>query len=124
MPIPAIDEEGFLPEGIHGASLRESIARFGAESDTRKQQCELLRQVVAAAKPYFQMKRVMVWGSFVTAKGEPADLDYSVVVSVNYRSDDLAHTDRRFFVPFEARQHYGVDRAFLIIEDYPLDIYV
>lgn len=67
---------------------------------------------------------MLIWGSFVTAKPEPADLDFSVVVSITHRQTQLKDEHRRFFVPYEARLHYGVDRGYLVIPDYPLDIYI
>ena len=62
---------------------------------------------------------MLVWGSFVTAKAEPADLDYSIVVSVGHRWAQGAEPHRRFLAPFEAHMHYGIDRGFLAVYDYP-----
>jgi hypothetical protein len=70
------------------------------------------------------MKRVLVWGSFVSSKPEPGDLDYSVIVAVDHDQTEVAEGHRRFFVPFEARRAYGVDAGYLLIRDYPLDLYV
>jgi hypothetical protein len=99
-------------------------ARFGAGSATRQRQGELLRQVVEAAKEYPSIKRVLVWGSFVTAKAEPNDLDYSLIVSVDHHRARIAQAHRRFFVSSDARRYYGLDRNYLIIPDYPLDYYI
>ncbi|MFQ6042153.1 MAG: hypothetical protein ACE5PV_14950 [Candidatus Poribacteria bacterium] len=65
------------------------MKHFGSEelyhnSQSRSKQAELLRRVVEAAKAYDTIKRVLIWGSFVTAKLEPADLDFSVVVSITH----------------------------------------
>jgi hypothetical protein len=65
-----------------------------------------------------------VWGSFVTAKVDPNDLDYSVIVSVNHHQAPIARAHRRFFVPADARRYYGVDKSYLVIKDYPLDVYI
>lgn len=123
MPLPEINSDGFLPPGIHAASLRETLARFGVSSPARQQKGELLRLVVEAAQSYPTIKRVLVWGSFVTAKPEPNDLDYSVVVSVYHPRAVIAPQHRRFFLPAEARQFYGVDKAYLELGDYPLITY-
>jgi len=111
MSLPDFDRDGYLPPGIHAASLEEVIACFGTASEARIKQAELLRQVVEAAKSYVTIKRVLVWGSFVTTKLEPADLDYSVVVSIDHWQTIIADEYRRFFVPSEARLRYGVDRG-------------
>jgi hypothetical protein len=90
----------------------------------RQEQAELLRRVVEASFPYPTVKRVLVWGSFVTDKTEPNDLDYSVVVSSEHHRRDVAEEHRRFLVPAVARQHYGVDTGYLLMRDYPLEFYI
>jgi hypothetical protein len=55
-----------------------------------------------------------------STKPEPNDLDYSV----DHHRADVAEPHRRFLVPFEARQFYGADTGYLVIRDYPLDLYV
>jgi len=117
-------KERHLPSGIHAAPLAEVLARFGIGSEARERQAELLRLAVEAAAIYPAIKRILVWGSFVTTKPDPADPDYSMVVSVAYDSTQISRGHRRFFVPLEARLYYGIDRGYLVIHDYPLDLYV
>ena len=124
MSLPDFDKDGYLPPGIHSASLAEVVKRFGTDSEARSKQAELLRQVVEAARAYTTIKRVLVWGSFVTAKYEPADLDFSIIVSITHWQTKINDEHRRFFVPHEARLRYGVDRGYLVIPDYPLDVYI
>jgi hypothetical protein len=124
VPLPDFTVAGFLPPGIHAASLAQVQTRFGAGAEVRQRQAALLRQVIEAARPYLSLKRVLVWGSFVTTQPEPNDLDYSVVVAADHRRTRIARTDTRFFVPSEARRHYGVDRSYLIVPDYPLEYYI
>jgi hypothetical protein len=38
--IPAFDERGYLPPGIHGATLDEVADRFGQETELRKVQMD------------------------------------------------------------------------------------
>ena len=87
-------------------------------------QAELLRQVVTAAQRYPTLKRVLVWGSFVTSVLEPNDLDYSVVAEVTHRLSSIAPEHRRFLVPSEARRQYGTDAGYVLIYDYPLERYL
>src|SRR5918998_1313619 len=106
MPVPDFEAGGFLPPGIHAASFAEVGARFGVGSEARERQAELLRLVVSAAKFYPTIKRILLWGSFVTAKREPNDLDYSLVVSITHARAQIAPEHRRFLVSHEARQFY------------------
>ena len=75
--IPAFRPDGFLPEGLHPATEAEVVARFGTA--TRRRQLlmlrlshwlELARQVGAT--------RLLVGGSFVTAKQSPKDVDAAI----------------------------------------------
>jgi hypothetical protein len=124
MPIPDFTPGGLLPPGIHGATLRDVRDRYGQGAETRRQRSRLVREVIEAALVYPTIKRVLVWGSFVTAKPEPNDLDYSLIVSVNHDQTQVAQSHRRFIVPSEARRYSGVDAGYLIIRDYPLEPYV
>ena len=124
MPIPDFDDEGYLPPGFHNATLREVTDRFGPGSAAREGQTELLRQIVAAAEGYLTIKRVLIWGSFVTSKLETNDLDYSIVASVSHKRADIHEAHKQFFIPAVARMHYGVDQGYLVIMDYPLEKYI
>lgn len=126
MPLPGFngDADGLFPPGIHAASRASVAARLGTGSAARERQSELLGQIVEAATAYPTIKRVLVWGSFASTKLEPNDLDYSVVVSVDHDLTRIASEHNRFFVPFDARLFYGVDKSFLVIKDYPLEEYV
>lgn len=120
--IPAFVPEGLLPPGLHAASLREIEARFGG-SARRDEQLRLLREVVGAALFYASIKRVLLWGSFVSSKEEPGDLDYSFVVGVEHKQVALRSEDEPFLLPRLARLLYGVDPNHLVIADYDLERY-
>lgn len=124
MSLPAFGADGLLPPGIHAAPLAEIRARFGVGSAAREREAELRGQIVEAGKAYPTIKRVLVRGSFASSKPEPNDLDYSVVVSVDHDEARVSSEHNRFFVPFDARLFYGVDRNYLVIKDYPLEEYV
>ena len=124
MPIPDFETNGLLPPGIYLTTLPEIQARYEAGSAKRHERFALLRAVVEAARHYASIKRVLVWGSFVTVKPEPDDLDYSIVVSVDHARVQVAAEHRRFFQPAMARQHYGADTGYLVLRDYPLENYL
>ena len=123
MPIPESRERGTLPPGLHAASLREAVARFGSATEQRRRLAGLLAEVVAAARPYPTIKRVLVWGSLVTDAEAPRDLDYSIVVAVTHIQAEVAKQHRRFLAPLDARRYYGVDRRYMLVPDFPLDEY-
>ena len=112
-----------LFRSIHAASLSETVTRFGGGTEKRMGLATLLSEIVLAASDYLTIKRVLVWGSFLTDKPEPNDLDYSLIVSEQHRLVTINETDARFLIPVKARMHYGTDTGFLVISDYPLEDY-
>ncbi|MBI3468129.1 MAG: hypothetical protein HY000_34415 [Planctomycetes bacterium] len=72
--IPPFNEEGYLPPGVHLATLEEVAERFGTGSEDREAQIDALRRAVKLAKR-IGVKRFIVNGSFVTAKQHPIDVD-------------------------------------------------
>jgi hypothetical protein len=124
MPIPDFTPGGLLPPGIYAATLQEVRARYEQGSDARQQRSCLLQRVVETAIVYSTIKRVLIWGSYVTTEPEPNDLDYSLIVSVEHDQTQVTTAHRRFVVPFAARRSYGVDAGYLVIRDYPLEAYV
>jgi len=48
--IPELNDVGYLPPGVHSASLDEIAARFGQESEIRQAQMDSIRWLVEMAK--------------------------------------------------------------------------
>ena len=84
--IPPFDEHGYLPPGIHAATLDEIDARFGRESELRSVQMESLRWLVDLARRAGVL-RLVINGSFVTDAYEPNDVDCVLLVGVYFPSD-------------------------------------
>jgi hypothetical protein len=82
MPIPELNEDGFLPEGVHEASLEEVHERFGRfqRTDRRATLFTKLALFMADARASGLVEAVIVDGSFVTAKDEPSDIDLILVL--------------------------------------------
>jgi predicted nucleotidyltransferase len=96
MPIPELDENGFLPVGIHEATLEEVRERFGRfqTTDRRPTLFANLSLFMAEARASGLVEAVIVDGSFVTAKDEPSDIDLILVL----RPD---HDERAELRPYE-----------------------
>ena len=77
MPIPALDQQGLLPAGIHDCTLDEIKKAFGSfqQSDRRPRLFARLEMFLSEAKGAQLVASVVVDGSFVTAKPEPNDID-------------------------------------------------
>jgi hypothetical protein len=80
VPLPDLNELGDLPEGVHQATLDEVVARFGAGSPQRQAVTARLRRIRELAVRTGGLDRVVVFGSYVTAKPEPNDVDVVLVM--------------------------------------------
>ena len=105
--IPALTREGLLPPGVHGASLDEIVQRFGAGGPVRRDVAARLRRILASAIGTGHLRRAFVWGSFVTAKAEPADVDIMLVMSAEFRSERLVDAVRKVFDGEAAERELG-----------------
>jgi len=99
--IPDYNDDGYLPEGIHRATLEEIAARFGEESELRRAQMESLRWLVDLARRA-GAERIVVNGSFVTDKLEPNDVDCVVLIGPDFPRDGAAETELLAGLPFIA----------------------
>ncbi len=75
MPLPGFSQTGDLPLGVHRATLDEVVGRFGAGSSQREDCTRRLIHVYDLAKRTDRLHRFVVFGSYVTAKTDPNDVD-------------------------------------------------
>ncbi len=97
--IPTCNDDGYLPPGIHRASLEEVAARFGQESELRQAQMESLRWLVDLAQRA-GVERIVVNGSFVTDKLEPNDVDCVLLIGPGFPRDSAAEMELLAGLPF------------------------
>ena len=81
--LPPFDDFGNLPPGIHPCSMAELVARFGSGSDERTAEISELVRFIEAAKTA-GVRRLLVNGSFVTAKPSPNDVDIVFLPGTDY----------------------------------------
>jgi len=72
--IPPFRSDGYLPEGIYVCSETEVIFRFGSSSRRRRRLMLRLRRWIELGRQV-GAQRLLVDGSFVTAKEDPHDID-------------------------------------------------
>lgn len=108
MPLPDFIHTGDLPVGIHAATLAEVVARFGAGSQRRKLLARRLERIYELASQTNRLARFAVFGSFVTTKDDPNDVDVFMIMEDNFDMGSLAGEPLILFKDHRAAQdHFG-----------------
>ncbi len=107
--LPTFNNDGNLPEGIHFATEEEVFARFATPSARRQWLGEQLRSLLALAKSTGQLARVFLWGSFITSKEVPNDLDVLLVMSTEFAIEALPVPTQVVFDHVQARLRFQAD---------------
>jgi hypothetical protein len=104
---PPFDEAGELPPGIHRATLQEVLERFGQGSVQRRAVSGRLKRVYELAASTGQVARFVVFGSFVTAKQDPNDVDVILLMDDGFELATLTGEAALVFQHMEANAHFG-----------------
>ncbi len=88
MPLPAFNEFGDLPAGLHCLLLAEVIEEFGKSTLQRQLVSQRLARIYQLAAATGKLLRFVIFGSYVTSKPNPNDVDIILVMA-----DDLDETD-------------------------------
>ena len=71
MPLPNLNHEGELPEGVYKATIDEVVAQFGNGTLQREIVTAHLQRIYQLAKDTNNLQRLLIFGSYITAKPEP-----------------------------------------------------
>ena len=107
--LPTFNHAGNLPEGIHLATEDEVVVRFATPSARRQWFGEQLRSLLVLAKATGQLARVFLWGSFVTSKEVPNDLDVLLVMSAEFTVEATPAPAHIAFDHVQARLRFQAD---------------
>ena len=107
MPLPRFAQSGDLPAGVHPATLREIIDRFGTESPQRMLVALRLEHIYRLAVATRQLARFVVFGSFVTSHPQPNDVDVFTVMEDSFDAAQLTGDARMLFDHADAQAHFG-----------------
>src|SRR5437764_15397455 len=81
--IPSFRADGYLPEGLYLAAEAVVLFRFGASTRRRRRLALRLRRWIELVRQT-RGKRLLVDGSFITAKQEPNDVDAVVLLPLDF----------------------------------------
>jgi len=107
MALPELTDSGELPLGVHPASLQETISRFSTGHAQRIAVGERLERIhqIAASTEY--LARFVVYGSFVTDKPKPNDIDVFLVMDDEFDGNTLQGESLLLFDHAAADAHFG-----------------
>lgn len=98
MAIPEFTDSGDLPVGVHLASLPEVLSRFGTGSRRRRILALRVQRAFRIAADTGHLARFVVFGSFVTQKTEPNDVNVFLIMDDNF---DVGEQDRESAILFD-----------------------
>lgn len=107
MPLPDFNDKGDLPEGLYEATLNEVIARFGVKTFQRKKVAARLKHIHQLVQATGKVERFIIYGSFVTAKPEPHDVDIFLVMRNDFSLADCDDETKRIFDHISAEDEIG-----------------
>jgi hypothetical protein len=81
--IPPFRSDGYLPEGVYVCSEAEVLFRFGSSNRRRRRLVLRLRRWLELGRQ-IGARRLLVDGSFVTAKEEPHDIDSVILLPPDF----------------------------------------
>jgi hypothetical protein len=97
--IPAFNEDGYLPPGVHPATLEEIAVRFGQESELRRAEMDSVRWMVDLAWQA-GVQRIVINGSFITDALEPNDVDCALLIGADFPANPGSFEEFRRGFPF------------------------
>ena len=107
MSLPDFTATGDLPFGVHTASLAETVSRFGTGSHRRKLLAMRLERIYQIAVQTGYLARFVVFGSFITEKYEPNDVDVFMIMDDNFDMGSLVGEARLLFYHGTAQDYFG-----------------
>jgi hypothetical protein len=107
VPLPPFTATGDLPVGIHSATLKETFERFGTDSPERRGLAIRLDRIYHLAVASGHLARFIVFGSFVTDKPDPNDVDIFLLMEDAFDASLLKGDQRVLFDHAAAQAHFG-----------------
>jgi len=104
---PDFTEAGDLPSGVYPVTLHDMVEHFGAATPRRKVLALRLERIHLLAASTGHVARFVVFGSFVTTKPEPNDVDVFMLMGDSFDMTQLTHEGRLLFDHTVAQAHFG-----------------
>ncbi len=107
MPLPSFNQRGDLAEGVHSATMDEVVGRFGSGTAQREAVTRRLLRIFELTRGSGKLDRLLIFGSYVTTKPEPNDVDIILVMSDDFRVGACAQPANQLFDHEQAAKAFG-----------------
>jgi hypothetical protein len=107
VPLPSFNSHGELPEGVYQATLDEVIALFGTGTPQRQAVTARLLHLHNLIKATNHLERFIIFGSYVTTKPAPNDVDIFRVMGEAFDVNDWEEETRAVFAHAQAQSRFG-----------------
>jgi hypothetical protein len=97
MKFPEFNENGDLPVDIYKATLAEVLEHFGKGSLQRQVVAKRLIKIYKLVSSTNKLSRFIIYGSFVTSKENPNDIDIFLVMNDDFCKNIYSGDVRRIF---------------------------
>lgn len=107
MEWPDFDINGDLPVGVHRATLTEVIEYFGSGNLQREIVARRLARIYQLAQSTGQVARFIIFGSFITSKAAPNDVDIFILMEDTFDSAQVTGEAAIIFDHLAAQNREG-----------------
>jgi len=107
MALPYFNVTGELPEGVHQATIDEVVARFGGGTQWRIAVTDKLLRIYQLAKSTGKLDRLVIFGSYITMKSEPNDVDVVVIFNNDFDITACDEDTRKLLDHQKAQSEFG-----------------
>ena len=107
MPLPDFNSLGDLPEGVHRTTFDEVLARFSKDTLQRQLVTARLGRVYDLARKTGKLERFVIFGSYITAKPDPNDVDIILVMRDDFHDEDQTDETSPVFNHLRAQGELG-----------------
>lgn len=107
MEWPDFENNGDLPVGVHRATLTEVIEYFGSGNLQREIIARRLARIYQLAQSTGQVARFIIFGSFITSKAAPNDVDIFMLMEDTFDSAQVTGEAAIIFDHLAAQNREG-----------------
>ncbi|MDQ3063398.1 MAG: hypothetical protein M3R14_11160 [Acidobacteriota bacterium] len=107
MTFPEFNENGDLPVGIYKVTLQEAVKHFGTQNLKRRRVAQRLVRIYDSAIRTGHLKRFIVFGSFITSKLYPNDVDVFLLMDDSFDPNQVSGESAIIFSNLAAQEYEG-----------------